>query len=175
MAAADVEAACQSAFYSVPHDCKLFLKAVAVPPSPPAGAPTSLFNVQPFVGNADQIVHDLRLGNGWLDLNRDIDQAVAYAKAGYFVVAGMTSQDLGQNNGHVAVVLGVDKQASGLASSPLGYARSLADANLPVSQKGPNEAYADKLSRTFRAVIVQSGLVSYYSKAPDNYGVGPVV
>ena len=50
MAAADVEAACQSAFYSVPHDCNLFLKAVAVPPSPAAGAPTSLFNVQPFVG-----------------------------------------------------------------------------------------------------------------------------
>ena len=36
MAAADVEAACQNAFYSVPHDCNLFLKAVAVPPSRPS-------------------------------------------------------------------------------------------------------------------------------------------
>jgi hypothetical protein len=50
MAAADVEAACRSAFISVPHDCNLFLKAVALPPSPPAGAPTLLFDVQPFVG-----------------------------------------------------------------------------------------------------------------------------
>jgi len=160
MSAADIIASCEAQFFAVGHDCNEFLKAVA----------GDAFNNQPFAGNADQIIAFLQdTANGWTDLNSDIGQAIASAKVGAFVAAGMTSAALGSSNGHVGIVAGLDGQLSGTVVVPLGYARSLADAALPQGQVGPNEAFKARLSGTFPAADVRAGNVLYFSKATEKF------
>jgi hypothetical protein len=131
------------------NDCKKFLLAVL------ADFFDSISDLEG--GQADDVVNRLRSpGSGWTSCNRSIDTAIAKAKSGDFVVAGMTSTDLGQHNGHVAVVVGGDD--SRVPIVPVGYAGSLGGA-------APLEG--GRLSETFPTADVHSEKVDYFFRTPD--------
>jgi len=143
-------ASCDAQFAANCDDCNKFLKAAL-----------SDFLVEGYLEglNADAIVTKLKSdGEGW-GTSRSIAAAIAQAKAGKVVVAGMTSAALGQKHGHVAVVVGCDGKPSGEAIVPLGYAGSLDN---PAARLD-----GGRLSGTFEATMVRSEKLDYYFKAPD--------
>src|ERR1700722_18752608 len=86
---------CAAVFANNSDDCNKFLKAAL-----------SDFLAPGYLDglNADGIVGKLRsAGQGWTT-SREISTAIAQAKSGNVVVAGMTAASLGQQHGHVAVV-----------------------------------------------------------------------
>lgn len=89
--------ACEKHWEGNKSDCNHFLKAVA-----------RELGIMDFegLGNADSIIAHLEKPlPGWTKLARGgHKEAHDQAKAGAFVVAGMTSADSNQNNGHVTVV-----------------------------------------------------------------------
>lgn len=142
-------AVCINEFDANQDDCNKFLKAVA----------KHFFAATGFDGkNADGILAYVQnSATGWVDLLGDPAQAIVAAKGGDFVFAGMTSTELGQTNGHVAVVVGEGGQLSGNVMVPMCYAGSLGGAS----------AFDQKVSVTFPAKAAQSGRVRYYSKTPN--------
>jgi hypothetical protein len=82
-------------------DCNKFVKAVC-----------DKFSVNPFASgdDADDITNDIRdstwlATNGWTGLDKDPVKAKSAADEGKLVIAGATGSDLGQNHGHVVVVV----------------------------------------------------------------------
>ncbi len=148
--AAKIIDSCDAAFPANCGDCNQFLKAALSDFMAPAY----------FDGlNADGIVAKLQdPGGGWT-ATRTIQTAIAMAKSGNVVVAGMTSNALGQAHGHVAVVVGCDGQQSGGTTVPVGYAGSLGN---PAAQLD-----GGRLSGTFAAQLVRSEGLDYYFKAPE--------
>jgi hypothetical protein len=141
---------CAAQFAQNRGDCNQFLKAAL-----------GGFLVAGYLDglNADGIVGKLQdPGEGWT-ASRDIPTAIAMAKAGNLVVAGMTSAALQQHHGHVAVVVGCDGQASGDTTVPIGYAGSLENPSAQLE--------GGRLSGTFAAAMVRAGELDYYCKAPD--------
>ena len=146
--AAAIMRTCDEVFDANQGDCNQFLKAAVAP-----------YFGNPFDGlNADNIIAMLSdPTNGWTS-SQSIPDAIANAQNGLFVIAGMTSAQLGQNNGHVAVVVGCPGGMSGTVNVPIGYAGSI----------GTAQIRGEKLSLSFPRTAVQDSSVSYFSKAPTN-------
>lgn len=143
---------CEASFPANRGDCNQFLKA-ALGPFLPAGY---------FYGlNADGIVTKMQAANSGWTRTREIAMAIESAKAGYIVVAGMTSTVLGAAHGHVAVVVGCDGQASGSTIVPVGYAGSLGN---PAAQID-----GARLSGTFAASLVRSEGLDYYIRPSQDF------
>jgi hypothetical protein len=141
---------CAAVFAGNSDDCNKFLKAALL----------DFLAVGYLDGlDADGIVGKLQNpGQGWTR-SRDIGTAIAQAKSGNLVVAGMTSASLGQHHGHVAVVVGCDGQVSGETIVPVGYAGALDNPTARLD--------GGRLSGTFAAALVRSEGLDYYFKAPD--------
>ncbi len=143
-------ASCEAHFAANAADCNQFLKA-ALADFLAAGYLDGL--------NADGIVGKLQDPTEAWTTSRAIPTAIAMAKNGHVVIAGMTSAALGQRHGHVAVVVGCDGQMSGTTVVPLGYAGALGN---PAA-----ELCGGRLSGTFEAALVRAGRIDYYFKPPD--------
>jgi hypothetical protein len=108
--------------------------------------------------DADQIIDELaRSGSGWTALGKDPDAAIDRTGAAEIVIAGMTSTDLGEDHGHLA--LAVDgSEASGTWSRnfPRCYAGSL-NANARVSNRGVHFTFPVKKAPDIR----------YFTRKPD--------
>jgi hypothetical protein len=98
--------ACEKHWENNKRDCNKFLKAVA-----------GELGITDFasLGNADSIVNYLEgTPSGWTKLKRgEHNTAHSQAVAGKFVVAGLLSGDVDDDNGHVTVVTCGDKVHSG--------------------------------------------------------------
>ena len=135
-------------------DCNQFLKAVA----------SEFFDASIFSGlNADAIISLVKQDNSGWAITEQIPDAIAAAKAGKFVAAGMTSTDLqeyhpGTVHGHLAVVIGCDGQVSGTTVVPLGYAGSLENPAARIS--------GTRLSGTFPPLAVRNQEVTYFVRTP---------
>jgi len=145
---------CEASFPAHRGDCNQFVKAALGP-----------FLVVDYFGalNADGIVGKLKQASEGWTCSRKIADAIAMAKAGHVVIAGMTSIALGQHHGHVAVVVGCDGQASGEVTVPVGYAGSIEN---PATQID-----GARLSGTVAATMVRSEGLDYYFKPPDRVPV----
>ncbi len=143
-------ASCEALFAANADDCNKFLKAVLAD-FLAAGYLDGL--------NADGIVQKLQHPDEAWTRSRAIPTAIAMAKAGQIVIAGMASESLGQHHGHVAVIAGCDGQPSGDTIVPLGYAGALDN---PAAQ-----LRGGRLSGTFAAALVQAEQIDYYFKVPD--------
>lgn len=144
----EILAECALAFAGNSEDCNKYVKAVSGP----------FFDPDLFTGpgmNADAIVALLRTSVDWTSLGTSHDKAIANAKAGQFVVAGMTSAELQSTNGHLAVVVGDDGQISGTVRVPICYAGSLNPA-ARVQRK--------RVSETFGAQVAREGKINYFSR-----------
>jgi hypothetical protein len=145
--------ACDAAYPANNTDCNQFVKA----------ALTGFVDDGYFDGlNADAIVGKLKdPGEGWATATA-IATAIMLAKAGNMVIAGMTSTELGDTNGHLAVVVGCDGQVStsddgsSSATVPIAYAGSL---------HAPWRIAGARLSGTFKGAMVRAEQINYYSKA----------
>lgn len=143
--------ACEMKFNnSFNTDCNKYIKAVS----------ESFFDPGLLDGlNADGIIDFLsNEGNGWANLGKNHTLAIIDAKANKFVIAGMKSLELNDDHGHLAVVVGLDGQASGTVIVPICYAGSL-NPSARVSKK--------RVSETFNATFARESKISYFSKAPD--------
>ncbi|HEX2547932.1 MAG TPA: hypothetical protein VHL79_23815 [Ramlibacter sp.] len=144
----EILAECALAFGPNSEDCNKYVKAVSAP----------FFDPDLFTGpnmNADRIVALLRQSGDWTQLGTSHDQAIASAKAGRFVVAGMTSSELQSSNGHLAIVVGDDGQNSGTVRVPICYAGSLNPA-ARVQRK--------RVSETFGAQVARDSKISYFAR-----------
>lgn len=144
----EILAECALAFSTNSDDCNKYVKAVAGP----------FFDPDLFTGpgmNADAIMGQLRASADWTALGTDHTQAIAAAKAGKFVIAGMTSAELNSTNGHLAVVVGDDGQLSGSVLVPICYAGSL-NAAARVQRK--------RVSETFGAQVARDKKISYFAR-----------
>lgn len=83
--------------------------------------------------SADRMIEVMNHSNGWTritapgnDAHAVTDTAIRLANEGKLVVAGMTAAELGQDHGHLAIVVRGDGQRSGIAGRklPLGHAGS---------------------------------------------------
>jgi hypothetical protein len=129
-------------------DCNHFVKVVAA----------YFFEPDLFTGagmNADAIIVEMRSQAIWTKLDTTHTRAIRAAKTGEFVVAGMTSTEIGAAHGHLAVVVGDEGQNSGNVLVPICYAGSLS-ANGRVARK--------RVSETFRAEHAREGKISYFSR-----------
>jgi hypothetical protein len=140
-------AVCEQAFASSSGDCNKFVKVVAAP----------FFRPDPFPGlNADGIIEVSRAL--WTGLGRDHAAAIQAAKSGSLVIAGMTSQELEDAHGHLAIVAGVEGAHSGTVVVPLCYAGSL-NARARVARR--------RVSETFGAHNAREGRISYFARVPN--------
>jgi hypothetical protein len=140
---------CAANFAANNDDCNRFLKAALL----------QFLETGYLDGlNADAIVGKLRAGGSGWTATRSIGNAISQAKTGNIVVAGMTSADLHDSHGHVAVVVGCDGQVSGDTIVPMGYAGSLSAAG---------RLEGGRLSGTFAASLVRSEGLDYYIRPPD--------
>jgi hypothetical protein len=139
---------CDDVFEKEQFDCNKFMKAAASP-----------FFGDIFKGlDADGIIALLgKESSGWT-MTTVRDTCVAKAQAGHFVIAGMTAADLGQNNGHLAVVIACPQEASGTTTVPIGYAGSIGAASARIR--------GARLSGTFPKQKVWDEEISYFYKAP---------
>jgi hypothetical protein len=108
--------------------------------------------------DADAIIGELaRTGSGWNSVGTDPDAAAAAANAGNVVVAGLTSNELGENNGHVALVV-IGTEYSGTWGRDLP--RCVAGAINPVARvkdRGVQFSFPAKKAMEIR----------YFSRMPD--------
>lgn len=144
----EILAECARLFSQNSDDCNKYLKAVGAP----------FFDPDLFTGhgmNADAIVRQLRQSEEWEQLGTAHTAAIAQAKAGKFVVAGMTSRELKSNHGHVAVVVGDDGRLSGTVLVPICYAGSLSP-TARVQRK--------RVSETFGAQVARDNRISYFCR-----------
>jgi hypothetical protein len=123
---------------------------------------------QPFDGpdqKADAIIDILTTANGWSEIpdagdggtQRSLD-AIAAVDAAKIVIAGMKSGDLGDTNGHLAVLVkGSDSApSSGIAKVPNCTAGS-GNASARVKNKGVNWSFGKN----------NAGKVRYFQQLPD--------
>lgn len=144
-------AECAIAFSSNSDDCNKYLKAVAA----------KFFEPDLFTGpamNADAIVAELQASTDWIRLGTSHVDAIRDAKAGRFVVAGMTSEELSSSHGHLAIVVGDDGKNSGSVLVPICYAGSL-NPNARVERLGVSWTFGSRPARESR--------ISYFSRTPD--------
>ena len=145
-------ASCEAAYTPTNQaDCNKFLKDAIAPYFPGI-----------FGGlTADQIVGQLRdSAQGW-NTGTSIADCIKRAQAGDFVIAGLTSKELGDKHGHVAVVVGCPPEDSAepgqpAVKVPIGYAGSM----------GGRPIRGARLTGTFRAALVRQENVSYFWKTP---------
>lgn len=141
---------CAAKFAANSADCNRFLKAVAA----------DFYEPDLFTGanmDADRIIAWLeRPANGWADLEKSHSDAISDARAGKFVIAGMTSSELSDDHGHLAIVVGDPGELSGTVTVPICYAGSL-NSTARVQRK--------RVSETFGAQVARDGEIRYYSKA----------
>lgn len=106
---------------------------------------------------ADEVLHQLqRPDSGWRQCT-DIAQAIAAAKAGQLVLAGLSGAELGSADGHLALVIGVDGRLAGSVVVPLAYAGA-----------PDRRAIAERrLTDTLPADVVRTQTLPYYLRAPD--------
>lgn len=142
---------CELKFTDSSTDCNKYIKAVS----------ESFFNTGLFNGlNADEIIDFLSdEDHGWTNLGKNHVSAITDAKANKFVIAGMKSSELNDDHAHLAVVVGLDGQASGTIIVPICYAGSL-NPRARVSRK--------RVSETFNATFARENKISYFSKKPDS-------
>jgi hypothetical protein len=155
----EILAECALAFSANSDDCNKYLKAVSAP----------FFDSAPFAApdmNADAIVHLLRTSGEWTLLGTSHEQAIDNAKAGLFVIAGMTSTDLRSTHGHLAVVVGDDGELSGLVRVPICYAGSLNPA-ARVQRK--------RVSETFGAQAARSSEIGYFARSVQTAPAVPAI
>jgi hypothetical protein len=138
------------------NDCNRFVKAVT----------KDFMSPNPFSGNinADGMIDRMAQGGVWTSIDTDSNShetAIARAKAGELVIAGMKGGDLSANNGHVAVVIGRDGQHSPAAEKkvPIGYAGSIDRPSARIKGK--------RLSDTFPAVHFKNNKVQYFYATPN--------
>ena len=144
-------AECAIAFPRNSDDCNKYLKAVAA----------IFFEPDLFTGpgmNADAIVGSLRTSSDWRQLGTSHALAIRDAKAGAFVIGGMTSKELSSSHGHLAIVVGDDGQNSGTVLVPICYAGSL-NAAARVERK--------RVSETFGRDPARESKISYFSRTPE--------
>lgn len=140
---------CEANYDSTKGDCVDFAASVL----------KFYFKAPDFDGNvlADEVVARLKTARrGWTS-TRSIATAIARAKMGDFVIAGMAGKDLGEAHGHLAVVVGVDNASSSGVVVPTAYAGSIGAAAI---RRAP-------LSKTFNAQKVRTEGIDYYYKTPD--------
>lgn len=106
---------------------------------------------------ADDVVRRLRVASSPWKRSHDIARAIAAAKAGDLVLAGLSSRELDAAHGHLALVVGVDGQRSGSVIVPIAYAGSIGRAAIA----------GKRLSGSFPATLVQSAKVEYFIRTPD--------
>lgn len=137
--------ACELAWPANNDDCNKFVKA----------ALADFLAAGYFDGlNADAMVGKMKqAAEAWI-LTTSIAAAIVGAKAGKVVIAGMTSEELGQKYGHLAIVVGCDGQHSGAVSVPVGYAGSLHNESARLN--------GGRLSGTFLATTVQEEGINYF-------------
>jgi hypothetical protein len=109
--ATSITKACKALWKDNQNDCHEFVIAVA-----------SQFKIT-LTGTADDIMKQIK-GPGWTSLGYDGIAASNAAKAGKLVIAGMTSEDLDDDNGHVVVVV-APTGALGHKKYPYAYWGSL--------------------------------------------------
>jgi hypothetical protein len=132
-------------------DCNTFVKVVVRP----------FFEPDLFSGagmNADAIIGEMNAQSGWTKLGTSHTGAISAAKAGEFVIAGMTSTELGDGHGHLAVVVGDDGGNSGEVLVPICYAGSLSS-NARVAR--------ERVSGTFGTDNARQSRISYFSRSVD--------
>jgi hypothetical protein len=132
------------------EDCNRYLKAVA----------GDLLTNSPFDqwGNADDIINNLAKSADWEALGHDHAAAIERASGGYFVIAGMTSKELDDAHGHLAIAVHGKGEFSNSNKTTfaLCYAGSL----------NPKARIQDKgLHWTFPASKARN--ISYYCRLPD--------
>ena len=140
-----ISRACEIAWPANNDDCNKFVKA----------ALSDFLAAGYFDGlNADGIVSKMKQPAGYWTQTTSIAAAIAGAKAGKIVIAGMTSAELGQEHGHLAIVVGCDGKQSGSVTVPVGYAGSLGNQSARLN--------GERLSGTFLAVTVQAEGINYF-------------
>jgi hypothetical protein len=144
--AAQILQTCEAVYESNKGDCNLFVKAASKP-----------HFGEIFRGlDADGIIGKLAdAASGWTG-TKSIVECVKQAQSGNFVIGGMTSEELGGDHGHLAVIVACPTQPSGNTRVPIGYAGSIGGASI----KG------DRLTTTFKAQSVRDEKVSYFWKEP---------
>lgn len=144
-------AECALAFSANSEDCNRFVKAVSA----------VFFDPDLFTGpnmNADAIVGQVRASPNWQNLGNSHAAAIAAAKKDKFVLAGMTSTELGGAHGHLAIVIGDDGQLSGSVLVPICYAGSL----------NPSaRVQRERVSATFGATFARESKISYFARDPQ--------
>ncbi len=145
-------AKCRENYQTHKGDCVEFASAVL----------KHFFSSPDFDGGvfSDTVVTRLRNGATYKwKKTSSIATAIAQAKAGNFVIAGMKSTELGDTNGHLALVCGVSGQPSGNPPVivPVGYAGSI----------GGNSIENARLTGTFNAAMVRAENIDYFYKTPD--------
>jgi hypothetical protein len=145
--ALNITQSCDNTWAANNDDCNKFVKA----------ALGSFLAAAYFDGlNADGIVGKMKTAaEGWT-MTTAIADAIGGAKDGKVVIAGMTSAELGDTHGHLAVVVGCDGQVSGTVTVPVGYAGALN----PIARLD-----GGRLSGTFQAEMVRSEGINYFIKA----------
>lgn len=106
---------------------------------------------------ADEVVRRLRAAGSPWKQSYDIARAIAAAKAGDLVLAGLSSRELDAAHGHLALVIGVDGQRSGAVIVPIAYAGSIGRAAIA----------GKRLSGSFPAALVRNAKVEYFIRTPD--------
>jgi hypothetical protein len=106
-------------------DCNKFVKAVC------AALATDPFGAG---DNADDITNDIRSDAwrgdaGWTGLKQDPSEAKKAADRGDLVIGGATGADLGQNHGHVVVVVSCEKLWKGYGYASWGKLRGTGKVN----------------------------------------------
>lgn len=146
--AAKIMQTCDDVFDANRDDCNHFVKAASTP-----------YFGDVFDGlDADGIIAALNASpNGWAS-TQSIPDAINNAQNGLFVIAGMTSTELDQDHGHLAVVVGCPGALSGTVNVPIGYAGSIGSASAQIR--------GARLSGSFPASSVRSSKVTYFSKTP---------
>jgi hypothetical protein len=141
---------CAVAFPQSSADCNAFVKAVAAPFFVPA-----LFDPEM---DADAIIIRVSTSSDWTQLGKSHANAIRDAKNGFFVIAGMTADELESDHGHLAVVIGDDGALSGTVLVPICYAGSLE----PVAR-----VRRKRISETFNATLARESRISYFSRKPN--------
>jgi hypothetical protein len=142
--AQQILASCAACFARSNLDCNVFVKAAC-----------EEFLVAGYLDglNADGIVTKFAAASSDWGKTVKITEAISLAKAGKVVIAGMTANELGQDHGHLAVVVGCNGQMSGNVTVPVGYAGSVASGA---------RLNGGRLSGTFNAQTVRDENLSYY-------------
>jgi len=139
-----IESACKTC-YSYSKPCNYFVRDVAI------AAGIQL----PSYGSADDLIRTV--ASQWRNLSAQ--EAVTAACNGVFVIAGMTSTELHESHGHVAIVL----------SGQLNGFPRVAATNEGTRRSGKSDG-STPLTRVFPAALVRAGRVRFFGKPAGSTG-----